>query len=51
MCLTPGFESGRYLDVVVQYAKAIPEWFAAWDLAWHAVALSTVEVAFAKGLI
>jgi hypothetical protein len=49
--LTPVFESDRYLDAVVQSAKATPEWFAAWDPARHAVALSTVEVAIAKGLI
>jgi hypothetical protein len=37
-------KADRYLDAVVQYAKAIPKWFAACDPARHAVALSTVEV-------
>jgi len=57
------FTDDRYFDIGVEYAKATPEdilvrismpdkweypWYAAWDLAFHTIALSTVDLDFAK---
>jgi hypothetical protein len=36
------------LDRWLEEHRADPPWFAAWDLAFHTVALSTVDIDFAK---
>ncbi len=54
--LQPGGKSGRNSDwshMVNEHVISMPDkweypWFAAWDLAFHAIALSTVDVDFAK---
>jgi hypothetical protein len=49
-----GVRNGEWFHMSVSDIISMPDkweypWFAAWDLAFHAVALSIVDIAFAKG--
>ncbi|MFH8487419.1 MGH1-like glycoside hydrolase domain-containing protein [Streptomyces longisporoflavus] len=49
----PGLRNGEWFHMVSDDIISMPDkweypWFAAWDLAFHAVGLSVVDVAFAK---